>query len=203
MSDTMQMEPLAPEAGDAPQDGRRRLVIGAVVGGAVLLVLGAMYLLLFSGGSEEVAVTVTPGAAPTAAATPAPGGNKAPKENNDNLGRNPFQPLAAEATPAPAPTDAAAPAGSPTPGTASVSGMYQLKVVSVDSGRKLATLTVDDVTYKNQGPNDAVPTSADVQILVAGFGSDVRGDYVELQLGSAPANKYYEGDTGSFTWGTG
>jgi hypothetical protein len=174
---------------DAPtgSDRRRKLLIGAGVGVALLVVLGLAYVLFFSGGgSEEAALVVTPGTPTTSetgpATTPA-----APSTFNGDLGRNPFQPLAAEATPVAASTAPAAPTTAPAVDPTSAAGLYTVGVTSVNVKKGKADITVNGAPY-TVSPGDTVPDGASAQITITSIGtnSDVGGPYVGMQLGDGP-----------------
>lgn len=183
MSDTMQGPVEDAVAGPPPgagSDRRRPLVLLLVVAG--LLVVGAAaYLLFLSGGDEEVAGPVVPAPAPAepgkADKQKDKAGNEVPKEVEADfaVGRDPFQPLAAEAvkkdpvapadsgstdtgtdpgTPAPAPSAPVTPVPPPAPAPVTT---YEVKLVSVNLAKEKATIEVDGKRYvlevKDMFPN--------------------------------------------------
>jgi hypothetical protein len=175
MSDTMISEPQ--QGGELPteakgRDSRRLLMIG---GGVVaLLVLGmAVYFLFLSGGSpdEDALAPVPQGSATQQPNNPddksdgngnGKGGDNAdkgedlvPKNQDVQVGSDPFAPLGVEATkPAPAPettgtgTDQTTTTGtSTTTDVSSQATSYTLVLTSVNAQKRTATIEVDGTSY--------------------------------------------------------
>lgn len=204
MSDTLQREPIAPEQEEAAPRGNRRLVVGAVIGVAVLVVLGVAYFLLISGGgSTDTLAPITPGAAPTAAPSGSPAASKAPHTNHNNLGRNPFKPLAAEATPPPAPSASAsaAPTAGTTPTAAAVSGAYTVEVNSADAAKGTATITVNGVQNTGVKVGDKLPKNQTIQFQVTSISKQNGQTYVGFQFGDGSISMLPVGVTHTYTTG--
>jgi len=193
----------------APSDDgarRRQLLIGGAVAVALLLVLGVAYLLFFSGGGGSPdslgTVPVPPsggGASTTAKATPAP-------TYNGKLGRNPFLPLAAEATPVTAPSSAAPTTGAtsaapttPAP-THSAVNAYLVKVRWVNAAGTTATVVVNGTVYRNVHKADTLPKGATVQLQVVDISRTPGLGVVQFQLGSGSVTTVGVGEVQTFRY---
>ena len=165
-------------AADGAAKGPNRRVL-LLVGGAAVLVagLGAFFLMSSGGGSGDTGGAVPSAANPTAQPSASPtakGGNTVPAVYHGKTGRNPFKPLAAEATPAASPSATAtatstSTATSTTGGTTTTSA-YQVSPRSVNVAGQTATLWVNGVAYTNVKVGDT-------------FGSVFRLDSVGVSSG--------------------
>ncbi len=216
MSDTNQTVETPPDfsaddAGSGSSNRRVLVIVAAAV--AAVVVLGVAYVLFFSGGGDDegAALVVTP--RPTTSAEPTPGPKKAqtlPATFDDEVGTDPFEPLAAEEVPVveesplptTQPTDTSTnPTPTPTPApTDTAVTSYKVTATSVDTAKKTATLTVNGDVFRGVKKGDLLPKGAVVQFEVVGIGSDKSGAYVSIRLGSGSIVDLIEGDSVTLYW---
>ncbi|MCZ3390183.1 MAG: hypothetical protein LH645_13955 [Actinomycetia bacterium] len=217
MSNETMTQNVSAEDGSAGSGGQRRLLI-AVGGAALLLVLGlGAYFLFLSGGGEEDLGPI-PSAAVTIPAKAAGNDNNANTDNgntdkgddsvpakvdsNYSVGRDPFEPLAAEAVPEPvASTDTTttdtstdtstgtgtgtnpAPSGDAPPADTGAT-TWSVTIKSVKSAQNLAVIDVNGQSYN---------------VKVGEMFTDSQtGPFKLISVGQLPSGK----DTGTVTFGS-
>jgi len=215
MSDTNQTVETPPDfsaedSGSTTSNRRALVIVAAAV--AAVVVLGLAYVLFLSGGGDDegAALVVTP--RPTTSAEPTPGPKKAqtlPATFDDEVGTDPFEPLAAEevpvveetTTPTTPPTSTTPTSTTPTPvPTDTAVTSYSITATSVDTAKKSATLKVNDDVFRGVKKGDVLPKGAVVQFEVVGIGSDKNGAYVSIRLGSGSIVDLLEGDSVTLYW---
>lgn len=213
MSNETLIQNAVSEDGSAGSGGQRRLLI-AVSGAALLLVLGlAAYFLFLSGGGEEDLGPV-PSAAGTipakAAGNDNNGGNKDGDKGGDSgpanvdtnyaVGRDPFQPLAAEAVPEPVvppqdTTDTSTDTGTdtgtgtgatpaPTPPADTAATTFSVTITSVKAAQNSAVIDVNGQSYTVK--------------VGEMFIDNQTGPFKLVSVGQLPSGK----DTGTVTFGS-
>jgi len=222
MSESTVSDLQLPDSEEPSSGGNRRvmLLVGGAVGLVVLMALG--YFLFFSGGGDtEELAPVPQGQVSTPKPTPSPSGKPttAPATFDDEIGRDPFQPLAAEATPVTVPTDAPTDAPTDDPSSQPTSGstggtpqptpsatntpaptQYQVTVQSVNAtgSPPTATLVINGAVYKGVKKGDLLPDGQVIQLQVVQIYSDPSGKYVQLRLGSGSVETIAQGKSSTF-----
>jgi len=220
MSESTVSELKLPDSDEPSSGGNRRvlLVVAGAVGLVVLMALG--YFLFLRGGGDTELAPVPQGQVATPTASPSPSGKPttAPATFNDEIGRDPFEPLAAEATPVTVPTDAPSdqptdPTAQPTSGSTGgtpqptpsatntpAPSQYQVTVQSVNATGTppTATLVINGAVYKGVKKGDLLPDGQVIQLQVVEIYSDPSGKYVQLRLGSGSVETIAQGKSSTF-----
>lgn len=218
MSNETMIQNAAPEDGSTGSGRQRRLLI-AVGGAAVLLVLGlgAYFLFLSGGGEEDLGpVPSAAGAVPANAngndnnGNSGNGGNKGGDKGDDSVpakvdtnyavGRDPFQPLAAEAVPEPvaSPQDTTDTSTDTSTDTGTGTGTTPSPSPTADTGATTFSVTITSVkAAQNSAVIDVNGQSYAVKVGEM-FTDNQTGPFKLVSVGKLPSGK----DTGTVTFGS-
>jgi hypothetical protein len=180
--------------------GNNRRLLYVLGGAAVLVAAAGGFFLLHSGGSGGntggsvvVAVNHNPSSKPSATPSPSDTATKPPVYNGQ-AGRNPFKPLAGEATPpaaSPTATDTAS-AGTGTGTGATTPTTFQVTLKSASVSAQTATVWVNGTEYTDVAVGSTFAGVFRLDVVA----KDSHGAYIQLSYGDvAEPGKLYVGHT--------